>query len=164
MGVINVGQTGTVTVDGKPYLLETTDCLYVGQGNREVLFSSQEASNPARFYIFCTIAHAPCPVRKITTKELDPFSNGDSQQFNRRLVYNYIYADGIQSCELMMGLTLPQPGSNWLTMPPHLHDRRMEVYFYFGLPEAGRIFHFLGRPQETRHLVVSNEQAVISPP
>jgi 4-deoxy-L-threo-5-hexosulose-uronate ketol-isomerase len=164
LAVMNVGPTGTVTVDGTPYNLETTDCLYVGQGSREVLFTSADPRHPAHFYVFSTIAHRPCPTRKITTKEVDPFYNGAAQELNRRSVYNYIHADGVQSCELMMGLTVPQPGSTWLTMPPHLHDRRMEVYFYFGLPEDARIFHFLGRPEETRHLVVSNEQAVISPP
>lgn len=164
LAVMNVGPTGTVTVDGTSYVLETATCLYVGQGNREVLFSSEDAAKPAHFYVFSTIAHRSCPTRKITAQEVEPVWNGDGQEFNRRSVYNFIHPDGVQSCELMMGLTVPEPGSTWLTMPPHLHDRRMEVYFYFGLPEDARIFHFLGRPEETRHLVVSNEQAVISPP
>jgi 4-deoxy-L-threo-5-hexosulose-uronate ketol-isomerase len=164
VGIMNIGPTGSVIVDGTPYVLENKDCLYVGQGNREVSVTSKDSTNPAHFYIFSTIAHRACPTRKITLKDVEPFWNGDAQEFNRRSVYNLIHPDGVQSCEIMMGLTVPEPGSTWLTMPPHLHDRRMEVYFYFGLPENARIFHFLGRPEETRHLVVSNEQAVISPP
>jgi 4-deoxy-L-threo-5-hexosulose-uronate ketol-isomerase len=164
MAVMNVGPSGSVIVDGTAYFLESKECLYIGQGQREIFFQSDDAANPAHFYVFSTIAHRTCPTRKISPRDVEPTWNGDAREFNNRSVYNYIHADGVQSCELMMGLTVPQPGSNWLTMPPHLHDRRMEVYFYFGLAEDARIFHFLGRPEETRHMVVCNEQAVISPP
>lgn len=164
VGIINIGAEGTVLVDGQAYTLNKRDCLYVGLGNKEVLFESSNASNPAKFYIVSTPAHKQYPTKKAPIEDAEPTHLGSDSESNKRTIYKYIHADGIQSCQLMMGMTLLEPNNMWNTMPAHLHDRRMEVYLYFDMDENSRVFHFMGEPKETRHLLVRNEQAVLSPP
>lgn len=164
VGIINIGAEGTVLVDGQAYTLNKRDCLYVGLGNKEVLFESSKASDPAKFYIVSTPAHKQYPTKKAPIEDAEPTHLGSDSGSNKRTIYKYIHADGIQSCQLMMGMTLLEPNNMWNTMPAHLHDRRMEVYLYFDMDQNSRVFHFMGEPKETRHLVVQNEQAVLSPP
>ncbi len=164
VGIINIGAEGTVLVDGEAYTLNKRDCLYVGLGNKEVLFKSSNASDPAKFYIVSTPAHKQYPTKKAPIDDAEPNRLGSDSESNKRTIYKYIHADGIQSCQLMMGMTLLEPNNMWNTMPAHLHDRRMEIYLYFDMDEDARVFHFMGQPDETRHIVVKNEQAVLSPP
>ncbi|WP_202077735.1 5-dehydro-4-deoxy-D-glucuronate isomerase [Caldalkalibacillus salinus] len=163
IGIINIGSKGVVKVNGEEYTLDKRDCLYVGLGHEDVTFHSADPQNPARLYMISSLAHTQYPTQKLAIDKATPVHMGSSEECNERTIYQYIHANGIQSCQLMMGMTLLQPGSNWNTMPAHLHDRRAEVYLYFDMNDTGRVFHFMGEPQETRHLVVSNEQAVISP-
>jgi len=163
IGIINVGPRGSVTVDGETYVMETKDCLYVGLGNKEVLFASDDSGNPARFYLNSAPAHRAYPTAKAAISEAEPNHLGSITNSNERTIYKYIHTQGIQSCQLVMGMTLLKPGNMWNTMPCHTHNRRSEVYFYFDMPEDGVVFHLMGEPTETRHLVVRNEQAVISP-
>ncbi|WP_456271204.1 5-dehydro-4-deoxy-D-glucuronate isomerase [Bacillus sp. AK031] len=164
VGIINIGDEGIVAVNGQSYTLNKRDCLYVGLGNKEVSFKSIKASEPAKFYFVSTPAHKQYPTKKVTIEDAEPTHLGSNSESNKRTIYKYIHADGIQSCQLMMGMTLFEPNNIWNTMPPHLHDRRMEVYLYFDIEQNSRVFHFMGEPKETRHLVVQNEQAVLSPP
>ncbi|RYY94773.1 MAG: 5-dehydro-4-deoxy-D-glucuronate isomerase [Chitinophagaceae bacterium] len=164
LGIINVGGAGTVTADGAAYELDKLDALYIGHGTRDVSFASADAASPALFYLMSVPAHATHPTRKLSRDAAAPVTLGDASTSNRRTIYKYIHADGLQSCQLVMGLTLLEPGSVWNTMPAHLHTRRMEAYFYFDVAEGQRVFHFMGEPQETRHLVVANHQALLSPP
>ncbi|MGM0874817.1 MAG: 5-dehydro-4-deoxy-D-glucuronate isomerase [Bacillota bacterium] len=164
VGIINIGAEGTVLIDGQAYTLNKRDCLYVGLGNKEVLFESNNASDPAKFYIVSTPAHKQYPTKKAPIEYAEPTHLGSDSESNKRTIYKYIHADGIQSCQLMMGMTLLEPNNMWNTMPAHLHDRRMEVYLYFDMDQDSRVFHFMGEPKDTRHLVVQNEQAVLSPP
>ncbi|MGU3470476.1 5-dehydro-4-deoxy-D-glucuronate isomerase [Paenibacillus sp. D51F] len=163
IGIINVGGQGAVTVDGIEYAMEPKDCLYVGRGAGEVAFHSADASNPSKFYLNSTPAHQTYPTAKAAISEASPNHLGSPANSNERTIYRYIHLGGIQSCQLVMGMTLLKDGSMWNTMPCHTHNRRSEVYFYFDMPEDGNVFHFMGEPQETRHLVVRNEQGVISP-
>ncbi|MBA4493786.1 5-dehydro-4-deoxy-D-glucuronate isomerase [Paenactinomyces guangxiensis] len=163
IGIINVGSRGFIIVDGEEYVLETKDCLYIGLGNREVSFRSENAEAPARFYFNSAPAHQSYPTVKIAISEAEPNHLGSISSSNERTIYKYIHPDGVQSCQLVMGMTLLKPNNMWNTMPCHTHNRRSEVYFYFDMPEDGVVFHFMGEPNETRHLVVRNEQAVISP-
>ncbi|EGL81470.1 4-deoxy-L-threo-5-hexosulose-uronate ketol-isomerase [Caldalkalibacillus thermarum TA2.A1] len=163
IGIINIGGRGSVIVDGEVYELNKKDGLYVGKGNKEVKFQSEDAEHPARFYFVSALAHQTYPTKKIDIKQAEPVHLGSLSESNERTIYKFIHADGVQSCQLMMGMTILEPNNMWNTMPAHLHDRRMEVYLYFDLEEDGRVFHFMGQPHETRHLVVRNEQAVISP-
>lgn len=164
MGVINVGGKGTVTADGTAYDLEKLECVYLGKGTRQVQFSSSQADAPALFYILSAPAHQVFPNRKMAKDEVAPVELGDISTSNRRTIYKYIHNDGIQSCQLVMGLTRLDEGSVWNSIPPHTHTRRMEAYFYFDLEETQRVFHFMGQPQQTRHLVVANHEAVIAAP
>lgn len=164
MGIINVGGAGTIYADGEAYALEKLDCLYLGKGVKEVRFASAAADNPAKFYLLSAPAHHAYPSRLMKKDDAAPVHLGHTSTSNERTIYKYIHTGGIQSCQLVMGLTVLQPGSVWNSVPPHTHTRRMEVYFYFDLPDEQRVFHFMGTPQETRHLVVGNEDAVISPP
>ena len=164
LGVINVGGAGTISVDGTSYSLSKKDCLYIGNGSKEVKFSSASASEPAQFYILSAPAHKEYPTRLMKEAEATPVVLGTAETSNHRTIHKYIYADGIQSCQLVMGLTTLSAGSVWNTMPAHTHDRRMEAYFYFDLPSDQTLFHFMGEPQETRHLLVHNHQAILSPP
>ena len=163
MGIINVGATGSVRVDGTEYSLENRECLYIGMGPREVSFTSVDPDHPAKFYLNSTPAHAAYPTVKLTLKDAQCLQLGAPEKANVRTIYQFIHPAVLKSCQLVMGFTVLAPGSNWNTMPCHTHDRRMEVYLYFDLPADSLVFHLMGEPGETRHIVVRNEQAVISP-
>ena len=164
MGIINVGGKGTVTADGVAYEIEKLECVYLGKGTQEVSFSSSDANAPAMFYVLSVPAHQTYPNTKMTKAEASPVNLGDISTSNKRTIYKYIHNDGIQSCQLVMGLTTLDEGSVWNSVPPHTHTRRMEAYFYFDIDAAQRVMHFMGEPQETRHLVIANNEAVVSPP
>jgi 4-deoxy-L-threo-5-hexosulose-uronate ketol-isomerase len=164
MGVINVGGEGSISVDGKTYDLAKKDCLYISRGSKDISFSSKNAGSPAEFYILSAPAHKEYPTTLMKEADATPVTTGSAETSNHRTIYKYIYADGIQSCQLVMGLTTLKTGSVWNTMPSHVHDRRMEAYFYFDVPADQTVFHFMGEPQETRHMTVHNNQAIISPP
>ena len=163
LGVLNVGGTGTVHVDGQIFELGKLDCLYVGRGSREVSFSSADAGEPACFYLLSYPAHAVYPTKMVRFKELEGLKLGSSETCNERTIYKAIYRDGIQSCQLVMGFTLLASGSVWNTMPPHTHMRRSEVYCYFDMDAAHRVLHLMGQPESTSHLVVANREVVVSP-
>ncbi|GAA4321534.1 5-dehydro-4-deoxy-D-glucuronate isomerase [Flaviaesturariibacter amylovorans] len=164
LGIINIGGAGSVEADGERFPLGRLDCLYVGRGTRSVIFHSDDASAPARFYLLSAPAHVAYPTRLMTAEAAQPAPMGATATANERIIYKYIHEAGIPSCQLVMGLTVLRPGSVWNTMPAHTHHRRMEAYLYFDVQPEHRVFHLLGTPQETRHLVVANEQAVLSPP
>jgi 4-deoxy-L-threo-5-hexosulose-uronate ketol-isomerase len=164
IGIINVGGAGSVEADGSSFLLSKMDCLYLGKGTRQVSFSSANAAEPAIFYLLSCPAHASMPARLMKKEEASPVALGAVATANQRTIYKYIHMQGIDSCQLVMGLTVLKEVSVWNTMPSHTHDRRMEAYFYFDLPEDQRVLHLMGQPQETRHLFVGNHQAVVSPP
>lgn len=164
MGIINVGGKGIITADGKKYQLDKLSCLYLGKGTKKVSFVSIAAKSPAMFYILSAPAHAVYPNTMYSKEQASPVDLGAAETANKRTVYKYIHLDGIKSCQLVMGLTVMAPGSVWNSVPPHTHTRRMEVYFYFDLPAEQRIMHFMGNPVETRHMVMANNEAVISPP
>jgi 4-deoxy-L-threo-5-hexosulose-uronate ketol-isomerase len=163
LGIINVGGKGTVTVDGKEYILDFKEALYVGKGAEKILFSSEDAACPAHFYLNSTPAHKELPTRHITLKEANVLQMGSQQTSNERQINQLLISKVIETCQLQMGMTELRPGSVWNTMPAHTHSRRMEVYFYFNVPENQAVCHFMGEPQETRHIWMGNEQAVISP-
>ncbi len=163
IGIINIGAQGTVTVDGQVYTLENKDGLYIGMGSKEVIFASADPANPAKFYFNSTPAHKTYPTEKVDITKAEPQHLGSNLQSNERTIYKYFHPDGVKTCQLVMGMTILEPGSVWNSMPCHTHDRRMEVYLYFNLPEDAIVFHFMGEPQETRHIVMKNEEAVISP-
>jgi 4-deoxy-L-threo-5-hexosulose-uronate ketol-isomerase len=163
MGIINVGSPGTVTTDGQEYALNRTDGLYVGKGVKEVVFSSDDNADPAHFYMLSAPAHQEYPTVKIEIGESEKVELGVPEEANVRTLHKYIHPDGAQSCQLCMGMTNISPNSVWNSMPCHTHGRRMEVYFYFDLPEDAVMFHLMGQPDETRHIVIRNEEAVISP-
>lgn len=164
LGIINVGGTGTVEADGVVYELNKLDALYLGKGTRSVSFTSASADQPAQYFLLSAPAHHTYPNRRMQKDEAAPVHLGEKATSNERTIYKYIHQEGIQSCQLVMGLTVLKEGSVWNSVPPHTHTRRMEVYFYFDLPEAHRVFHLMGEPQETRHIVMANQEAVISPP
>lgn len=163
LGVINIGGPGTITVDGTCYEIGHRDALYAGKGAKEVVFASVDAAKPARFYYNCAPAHTTYPTKRVTPADVAPVVLGEDVTSNRRTINKYFVPDVLETCQLSMGLTELAPGNLWNTMPCHTHERRMEVYFYFGLEENSCVFHMVGQPQETRHIVVQNEQAVISP-
>lgn len=163
IGIINIGAEGIIKIDGEEYLLSKKDCLYIGLGKKEITFESKNNTDPAIFYFISTLAHQPYPTKKAGIEEATPVRLGDDSQSNKRTIYKYIHGDGIGSCQLMMGMTLLEPNNMWNTMPAHIHDRRSEVYLYFDMKEETRVFHFMGEPDETRHLIISNQNAVISP-
>ncbi|KAA5807395.1 MULTISPECIES: 5-dehydro-4-deoxy-D-glucuronate isomerase [Thermoanaerobacterium] len=163
MGIINIGGTGIVNLDGERYELNNSDGLYVGMGIKEVSFESLDANNPAKFYINSATAHKSYPTVKIGLSEANKVKAGTDEECNKRTINQYVHPAVCQSCQLVMGMTILEPGSIWNTMPCHTHDRRMEVYLYFNMDEDNVVFHFMGTPNETRHIVVKNEQAVISP-
>lgn len=164
IGIINVGGKGKVHADGKSYDLGKLDCLYLGKGVQKVSFESVDPQDPALFYLLSTPAHAVHPMQFLPKESALPTDMGSSDTSNARTIYKYIHAEGIQSAQLVMGLTILKKGSVWNTMPAHTHTRRMEAYFYFEVPEQQRVFHFMGLPTETRHLLIANHQAVVSPP
>ena len=163
LGVINIGGSGLIEVDGKAWEIGNQQALYVGMGAQSVVFKSVDASQPAKFYYNSAPAHTRYPDKKITLEEASPTTLGDAATGNRRTINKFIVPDVLPTCQLTMGLTKLEEGSLWNTMPCHTHERRMEVYFYFDMDEETAVFHMMGQPQETRHLLVHNEQAVISP-
>ncbi|MFN8349607.1 MAG: 5-dehydro-4-deoxy-D-glucuronate isomerase [Spirosomataceae bacterium] len=164
LGIINVGGKGVITADGESFDLDKLGCLYLGKGTQTVTLSSQSVESPARFFLLSAPAHHTYPNRAFTKEEASPVNLGALETSNHRTIYKYIHEGGIQSCQLVMGLTVLQTGSVWNTMPSHTHDRRMEVYCYFDVPENQGVLHLMGEPTQTRHLWVANHQAVISPP
>lgn len=163
MGIINVGGAGSVAVDGVQYSLKPTDGLYIGRGVKEVVFTSDNSEQAAKFYFNSSPAHASYPTVKIERDRLEGNSLGKIENSNDRTIYKYIHPQGVQSCQLVMGMTVLKNGNMWNSMPCHTHDRRMEVYFYFDLPAENIVFHFMGEPKETRHIILRNEEAVLSP-
>jgi len=164
LGIINVGGAGTVNADGKSFALNKLDCLYIGKGTRRVTFSSKSPNAPAVFYLLSCPAHATLPATLLTNADAVKVTLGSDQTANHRTINKYIHLEGIKSCQLVMGLTILHNGSVWNTMPPHVHDRRMEAYFYFDVPEGQKIFHYMGEGDETRHITMNNYDAVVSPP
>ena len=164
VGIFNVGGSGKVTVDGEIYEMENKDCLYVGLGKKELLFSSDSKDNPAKYYLFSAPAHREYPTQQVAFKDIEGDRLGSLENANDRVIRRMIHNEGIQSCQVVMGMTQLNTGSVWNSMPTHTHDRRMEVYLYIDLDENARMFHMMGEPTETRHIVMKNEQAVISPP
>ena len=162
-GMFNVGGAGTVTVDGKAYKLGYKDCLYITKGAREVTFASDHPAQPAKFYIVSAPAHTSYETRLIRIADAAKKPCGAAETSNKRVINQFIHPDVLKTCQLSMGMTVLEPGSVWNTMPAHTHERRMEVYFYFEVPEDNVVFHFMGEGQQTRHIVMQNEQAVISP-
>ncbi len=164
LGIINVGGAGLVEVDGEQIDLGTKEALYIGKGAKEVYFSSKNPASPAKFYLNSTPAHRSFPTRKVTKEEANKIELGTMETANHRVINQMLLHTVIETCQLQMGMTELKPGSVWNTMPAHTHDRRMEVYFYFDLPEGQSVSHFMGPVEETRHIWMQNEQAVISPP
>jgi len=163
LGIINVGAKGRVNVDGVEFILDVKDALYVGRGAKEIIFSSLDVQ-PALFYINSATAHTTYPTKKITLQEAETVELGSLETANQRVIRKLMVNSVLPTCQLQMGITELKKGSVWNTMPPHVHDRRMEAYFYFNVPDNQVVCHFMGEPQETRHLFVKNNQAVISPP
>lgn len=164
IGIINVGGDGEILVDGLTFSLSKLDALYIAKGSKSVSFKSITSENPAQFFLLSAPSHHAYETRKMSKEEATPVNLGSPETANERTIYKYIHRDGIQSCQVVMGLTVLKSGSIWNTMPAHVHDRRMEAYLYFDLNVDHRIFHLMGQPQETRHIVVANHQAVLSPP
>jgi len=161
LGIINVGGSGSLVVDGKQYKMKTEDGIYIGKETKEVIFKSDSKDNPAKYYTLSVPAHKVCKTVHIDIDKTKQVALGSESSANKRIIYQFIHPDVVETCQLAMGLTKMAENNVWNTMPCHTHERRMEVYFYFNLPEM--VFHFMGRPEETRHLVVRNEEAVISP-
>lgn len=164
VGIINLGEPGTITVDGTAHEMGKHDCLYIGRDSREVTFASAAQDSPAVFYIVSYPAHAEYPVTKASRADANRVELGSREEANERTIFQYIHENGIKSCQLVMGFTEFKPGSIWNTMPCHTHDRRSEVYCYFDVPTGHRVLHMMGEPQETRPLWVGDRQVVLSPP
>ena len=164
LGVINIGGPGFIEIDGQKEEMKKQDGYYIGKETRHVVFSSQDAENPAKFYISSVPAHHKYPNVKISIDQVKPMETGEGLTLNERKIYQYIHPNVCESCQLQMGYTILEPGSAWNTMPCHTHERRMEAYVYFDYAnEDTRVFHMMGKPDETKHLVVDNEQSIISP-
>ncbi len=163
LGLFNLGDEGTVAADDRRYPLGHRDCLYLTRGNRDVHFESLDLQKPAKFYIVSAPAHCSYENRLIRIADAAKKSLGAVETSNKRVINQFIHPDVLKTCQLSMGLTVLEPGSVWNTMPVHTHERRMEVYCYFDIPEGNVVFHIMGQGQETRHIVMQNEQAVISP-
>jgi len=163
LGLINIGGAARVVVDGVTFEVGAREALYVGQGAKALEFFSIDATQPAKLYFNCAPAHTAYPHRKVTLAEASPETLGSPETSNRRTIYKFLVPNVLPTCQLLMGMTQLEPGSLWNTMPCHTHDRRMEVYFYFDMKADAAVFHMMGEPTQTRHLVVRNEQAVISP-
>lgn len=163
MGIINIGSSGTVNVDGKKYLLNYKDGLYIGMGMRDIQFSSENPEELAKFYLICTTAHKAYPTEKIELNQIEPVHLGSAEEANKRTLYRYIIPDSIKSSQLTMGMTMVEPGNVWNTMPCHTHARKTEIYLYFNLKEDAVVFQMMGEPTETRHIVMKNEEALIVP-
>ena len=163
MGCINIGGKGIISVDGTEYVMNPRDGIYIGKGNKEISFKSENPDEPAKFYVSSCPAHSTYPTRHIDITKAKKVPCGSAEECNKRVINQYIHPEVMQSCQLAMGLTQLEIGSNWNTMPCHTHDRRMEVYLYLDMNENDVVFHMMGEPQETRHIVMHNEEAVISP-
>ena len=163
LGIINIGGPGIIILDDEEFSLNNKDAIYVGLGIKEVFFKSLDIKNPAKFYLNSAPAHCKYPTALITLEKARKVKMGDISTSNKRIINQYIHPDVCKSCQLVMGMTVLEDGSVWNSMPTHTHDRRMEVYFYFDMNENTRIFHFMGEPNETRHIIMKNEEAVISP-
>jgi 4-deoxy-L-threo-5-hexosulose-uronate ketol-isomerase len=163
MGIINVGGTGTVTSDGQKFELKHKEALYLGKDNKIVIFGSTDVTEPANFYFNSAPAHQAYPNKKVTLAEAEVVELGSLETSNARKINKLLINSVVKTCQLQMGLTELQPGSVWNTMPPHVHSRRMEVYFYFNLPAGQAVCHYMGQPHETRHIWLKNKEAVISP-
>lgn len=163
MGCINIGGKGTITVDGTEYVMNPRDGIYIGMGNKEITFKSDDAEAPAKFYVSSCPAHCTYPTVHIDITKAKKVPCGSIEECNKRVINQYIHPEVMKSCQLSMGLTQLEVGSNWNTMPCHTHDRRMEVYMYLDMAENDVVFHMMGEPQETRHIIMHNEDAVISP-
>ncbi|MDP5458503.1 5-dehydro-4-deoxy-D-glucuronate isomerase [Alishewanella sp. SMS8] len=163
LGVINVGGSGTVSVDGTDYVLHNKEALYIGMGAKDVSFQSSDSVTPAKFYLNSAPAHHSYPTKHLTMDKCTVLQMGSQATSNERAIHQLMINDVVETCQLQMGLTVLKPGSVWNTMPAHQHDRRMEAYFYFDLAAEQGVCHFMGQPQQTRHIWVANEQAVVSP-
>ena len=163
LGIINIGGPGIIILDDEEFSLNNKDAIYVGLGIKEVFFKSLDIKNPAKFYLNSAPAHCKYPTALITLEKARKLKMGDISTSNKRIINQYIHPDVCKSCQLVMGMTVLEDCSVWNSMPTHTHDRRMEVYFYFDMNENTRIFHFMGEPNETRHIIMKNEEAVISP-
>ncbi|NQZ59211.1 MAG: 5-dehydro-4-deoxy-D-glucuronate isomerase [Lentisphaeraceae bacterium] len=164
VGIINLGATGNIIVDGQKYTLNNIDCLYIGRGSEEVFFESEDKSNPACFHLVSYPAHTSYPTTLATQADANPVHMGSLEDSNHRTIYQYIHANGgIKSCQLVMGVTILEAGSVWNTMKPHTHERRSEVYTYFNLAENSAVFHMMGSAEETRHIITRDKESVISP-
>ncbi|MBC2857086.1 5-dehydro-4-deoxy-D-glucuronate isomerase [Cetobacterium sp. 2A] len=163
LGIINIGDSGIVTIDGEEYVLNNKDGLYVGMGKEKISFKSIDSNSPAKFYLNSAPAHHEYPTIKIGLDMANKVQCGDLANSNKRTINQYIHPAVCKSCQLVMGMTILDVGSVWNTMPTHTHDRRMEVYLYFDMTDDSRVFHMMGEPSETRHIVVANDEAVISP-
>lgn len=163
LGIINIGSKGSVKVDGISYVLENKDCLYIGKGAKEIKFYSKDPADPAFFYIASYPAHKEFPVKLVSYLEAEKQSLGSLEKCNRRVINKYILPGKVESCQLVMGLTEIENGNVWNTFPPHTHQRRTEIYLYFDLKDDSMVFHFMGEENETRHIIVRDKQAVISP-
>lgn len=163
MGIINVGGTGNVTIDGKVYAMKNKEALYIGMGDKDVVFESLQASQPALFYINSAPAHRACPDKLVTLVDAESVEMGALETSNARTINKLLINGVVETCQLQMGMTILKPGSVWNTMPPHVHSRRMEAYFYFEVPENQAVCHFMGQPDETRPIWMKNHEAVLSP-
>lgn len=163
IGIFNVGGAGTITADGVAYELGYKDCLYITMGTKEVTFKSKDGSRPAKFYMVSAPAHKACQTKLLTIKDANKVPCGEEKTSNKRTINQFIHPDVLETCQLSMGMTSLEPGSVWNTMPAHTHERRMEIYFYFEIPKDEVVLHMMGEPQETRHVVMQDEQAIISP-
>jgi 4-deoxy-L-threo-5-hexosulose-uronate ketol-isomerase len=163
LGVLNIGGAGSVAVEGKNFELGKLDVLYVGRGSKSVTFSSKSSNDPAYFYLLSYAAHAEYPTAMVKFADLQGLQLGSVETCNKRTIYKAIYKEGIKSCQLVMGFTVLESGSNWNTMPPHTHMRRSEVYFYFDVDPSHRVLHLMGPPDATSHLVVADKEVVVSP-
>lgn len=161
MAAVNIGTDGAITVDGQRFMMKNKECLYIPMASKDVVFEG----DGARFYLASLPAHKVCPIKHITLDQANPLARGDLANSNQRTIYQLVIPGVCESAQLLLGLTVLEEGSVWNTMPPHLHDRRSEIYLYFDLPEENdRIFHYMGEPDSMRHIVIANEEAVISPP
>ncbi|MEN8127816.1 MAG: 5-dehydro-4-deoxy-D-glucuronate isomerase [Planctomycetota bacterium] len=163
LGILSIGGPGSVTVDEQAYTMANLDCLYVGRSSKVITFTSDDAANPAKYYLLSYPAHAEYPTSHVQVEQAVPVQLGSVEASNKRTIYKCIHPAGVKSCQLVMGFTVLEPGCVWNTMPPHTHERRMEVYMYFNVPADARVFHYMGKPDETRHIAVADGQAVISP-
>lgn len=163
MGIINIGGAGSIAVDGETFPVGPRDGFYISMGSKSVVFQSQDAANPAKFWFNSAPAHRACPTRRVTHDDAKKVALGSAEECNKRVINQYIHPAVLETCQLVMGMTEFSEGSVWNTMPVHTHERRMEVYLYFDMPKGRVVFHLMGKPTETRHIVVRNEEAVISP-